>query len=286
MRQTLLVVVILMLIASSVSRANAIVIINEFCPNCDPEWVELYNDSEISIDLSGWEIQDGNTKSTDDLTISGEIPAQGMAVYEHPKGWLNDSSDTINLYDNTNNTSPVDSYSYTSTEADKTYSRIPDGFGDFIITDPTKGGFNQPEVTAEPTATISSSPTLSPTQVITTSPTQTIATSPTPTMYKTNPVIVATPTRIFSTPLTTKPDNQVIPSSTLSTASSFPASESSKNTIYPDLVLGESTHPELASNASEPSQSVLKMPIIITSSGLLILISLFSYVLYSRNFKS
>ena len=57
MRQTLLVIVILMLIASSVSRANAIVIINEFCPNCDPEWVELYNDSETSVDLSGWEIQ-------------------------------------------------------------------------------------------------------------------------------------------------------------------------------------------------------------------------------------
>ncbi len=286
MRQTLLVVAILTLITSSVSRANDLVVINEFCPNCDPEWVELYNDSEISIDLSGWEIQDGNTKSTDDLTISGEIPAQGMAVYEHPKGWLNDSSDTINLYDNTNNPSPIDSYSYTSTEADKAYSRIPDGFGDFVITDPTKGGFNQPEITAEPTATISSSPTLSPTQVITTSPTQTITTSPTPTVYKTNPVIVATPTRIFSTPLTTKPDNQVNPSSTLSTASSFSAPEGSKHTIYPDLVLGESTHPKLASSASEPSQSGLKIPIIITSSGLLILISLFSYVLYSRNFKS
>jgi hypothetical protein len=286
MRQTLLVVAILTLITSSVSRANALVVINEFCPNCDPEWVELYNDSEISIDLSGWEIQDGNTKSTDDLTISGEIPAQGMAVYEHPKGWLNDSSDTINLYDNTNNPSPIDSYSYTSTEADKAYSRIPDGFGDFVITDPTKGGFNQPEITAEPTATISSSPTLSPTQVIATSPTQTITTSPTPTVYKTNPVIVATPTRIFSTPLTTKPDNQVNPSSTLSTASSFSAPEGSKHTIYPDLVLGESTHPKLASSASEPSQSGLKIPIIITSSGLLILISLFSYVLYSRNFKS
>lgn len=286
MRQTLLVVVILMLIASSVSRANALVVINEFCPNCDPEWVELYNDSEISIDLSGWEIQDGNTKSTDDLTISGEIPSQGMAVYEHPKGWLNDTSDTINLYDNTDNTSPVDSYSYTSTEADKAYSRIPDGSGDFVITDPTKGGFNQPVVNTEPTPTISSSPTLSPTQVVTPSPTQTITISPDPTVYRTNPVIVATPTRTFSTPLIAKPDNQLTPSSIISTTSSFPASESSTHTTYPDLVLGESTHPKLASNTSEPSQSVLKMPIIITSSGLLILISLFSYILYSRNFRS
>ncbi len=286
MRQILLVVIILTLVTSSVSEASALVVINEFCPNCDPEWVELYNDSETSVDLSGWEIQDGNTKSTDDLTISGEIPSQGIAVYEHPKGWLNDSNDTINLYDNTDNTSSVDSYSYTSTETDKTYSRIPDGFGDFVVTDPTKGGFNQPAVNTEPTPTISSSPTLSPTQVITPSPTQTITTSPPPTVYKTNPVIVATPTRIFSTPLIAKPDNQVTPSSIISTTSSFPASESSKHTIYPDLVLGESTHPQVASDSGESTQSVLKLPIIITSSGLLILISLFSYVLYSRNFKS
>jgi len=286
MRQILLVVIVLTLFFPSVFPANALVVINEFCPNCDPEWVELYNDSEISIDLSGWEIQDGNTKSTDDLTISGEIPPQGMAVYEHPKGWLNDSSDTVNLYDNTDSTSPIDSYSYTSTEADKTYSRIPDGSGDFILTNPTKGGFNQPIITTEPTATISPTPTSSPTQVITTSPTQTVTSSLTPTLYKTGPVIITTPTRILSNPLITKPDDQVTTSSVLSTNSSFPASESSGDTIYPDLVLGESTHPQPASDAGEPSQSILKLPIIVTSSGLLILISLFSYVLYSRNLKN
>ena len=65
-----------------------------------------------------------------------------MAVYEHPKGWLNDSNDTINLYDNTNNTSPVD-HTHTHRQKQTKHTRIPDGFGDFIITDPTKGGFNQ-----------------------------------------------------------------------------------------------------------------------------------------------
>ena len=237
MRQIPLVVIILTFVSSSVSKANAVVVINEFCPNCDLEWVELYNDSETSVDLSGWEIQDGNTKSTDDLTISGEIPPQGMAVYEHPKGWLNDSSDTVNLYDNTDNTSPVDSYSYVSTEAGKTYSRIPDGYGDFILTNPTKGGFNQPVITTEPIATISSTPTPSPDQVITTSPTQTITSPSVPTSSKTSPAIITTPTRILAKSLTTKPDNQIITDSTLSTTSSFPASESSKHTIYPDLVL-------------------------------------------------
>ena len=287
MRQTLLFgVIILSLVFCSASRANALVVINEFCPNCDPEWIELYNDSESSVDLSGWEIQDGNTKSTDDLTISGEIPPKGMVVYEHPKGWLNDSNDTVNLYDNTNSTSPVDSYSYTSTEADKTYSRIPDGFGDFVLTTPTKGGFNQPIVSTEPVATTSPTPTTSPTQTITVSPTQTITSSPTPTSHKTTPAIIATPTRILAQSLIVESEDKITTSSILSTTSSFPVSESSKYKTYPDLVLGESTQSRPTSDTTQLYKSSIKLPIFVTAFGLMVLISFFSYILYFQNLKN
>ena len=89
----------------SASFAHATIFINEFCPKCDPEWVELYNDSDEAVNLSGWEIQDGNTQSSDDLTLTGEILPHGFTTFDHPKGWLNDTSpgDTVKFYDSQSN---------------------------------------------------------------------------------------------------------------------------------------------------------------------------------------
>ncbi len=179
-----------------ISQAFAQVVINEFCPNCDPEWVELFNLTSDPIDLEGWEISDGNTQSSDDITISGTlysstlIQPHGFFVIEHPKGWLNDSSpgDTLKLFDNSTNTDPVDSFSYTSTQADKSYSRFPDGSGNFSAnTTSTKGTANQPLPTSTPI------PTPSPTPLPTPTPTSKPVNTPTP-----KPIASPTPTFILS----------------------------------------------------------------------------------------
>jgi hypothetical protein len=178
MRLFALLIVWFFLLSISVSSAHATVFINEFCPKCDPEWVELYNDSsDETVNLSGWEIQDGNTQSSDDLTLTGEILPHGFATFDHLKGWLNDSSpgDTVKFYDSKNNL--IDSYTYTTTTSDKTYSRQPDGSGAFALTDPTKNTNNQ----TPPTSTPTPSPTESSTPTATSTPTE----IPTPTLAKT-----------------------------------------------------------------------------------------------------
>jgi hypothetical protein len=163
---------------------SAQVVINEFSAKTDPEWVEVYNTSTESADLDGWEIADGNTKSTDDLTISGTIPPDSFLVFEHKKGWLNDGGDTINLYDNTTPSGQlVDSFTYNQANEDTTTSRVPDGYGGFIYdTDPTKGEANQIPPTPTPTSSPTSTPTSTPVSSTPTStPTEKPLSTPTPT---------------------------------------------------------------------------------------------------------
>ena len=151
---------------------SAQITINEFSAKTDPEWVEVYNSSTESADLEGWEISDGNSISSDDLTISGIIPPNGFLVFSRPKGWLNDSGDTINLYDNsTPSGSLIDSFTYNSSTEGKTTSRIPDGSGDFIYqTNPTKEEINQAPPTPTSTPTSTSTPTVTATPTPSPSP--------------------------------------------------------------------------------------------------------------------
>lgn len=178
-----------------VKTAYAQVVINEFCPNCSTEWVELYNLTTDPIDLEGWELQDGNSISSDDLTITKAVEGvtviqpQGFMVISYAKdqGWLNNSGEeTLKLFDNSAATDPVDSFSFSSTQKDKTYSRIPDGTGSFSSgTNPTQGTYNQapPSPTPSPTPTLAPTATpkpLSPTPTTKPSPTSTLHPTPTP----------------------------------------------------------------------------------------------------------
>lgn len=189
MRLLALLIVWSFLFLVSASSVQAAVFINEFCPKCDPEWVELYNDSSSeTVNLFGWEIQDGNTQSSDDLTLTGEILPHGFATFDHLKGWLNDSSpgDTVKFHDSQNNL--IDSYTYTTTTSDKTYSRQPDGSGTFALTDPTKNTNNQipPTSIQTPTPTPTPSPTESLTPTATPTPTETPTPTPAKSIYKIN----------------------------------------------------------------------------------------------------
>ena len=82
------------------------IIINEFVSNSlvsgDDEWVELLNTGEVDIFLDGWMIKDGNSDTKDDISLSGILSANGILVFNHKDGWLNDGGDLISLYDGLN----------------------------------------------------------------------------------------------------------------------------------------------------------------------------------------
>lgn len=81
-------------------------VINEFMsdPGDDEvEWIELYNNINQEIDLSGWKIIDGSGAVTN---LSGKIGSVGDSrffIVEKPKGALNNDGDTIVLRDSTGN---------------------------------------------------------------------------------------------------------------------------------------------------------------------------------------
>lgn len=141
------------------------VVLNEALakPEDNIEWVELYNPTNQLVDLSGWIIKDGNTLTSDDITLDGQIPQYGFRVFEHAKGWLNDTGDeTVTLHDGSNT---IDSYQYNGATTGKTFGRQPDGGSWVANLSPTKGSSNgaASTFTPSPTLTISPSTTPSPT---------------------------------------------------------------------------------------------------------------------------
>src|SRR3989344_1697647 len=95
----LLVAAIILLIApNSIYAADSSVVINEFSPNNGNDWVELYSNSDQSIDLSGYVLSDGsgsgNTKK-----IGCSLAPHGFVVVEWGNS-LNKDGDRILLKQN------------------------------------------------------------------------------------------------------------------------------------------------------------------------------------------
>lgn len=148
------------------------VVLNEFMPQPDDEteWVELYNPTDQAVDLNGWLIKDGNSITYDDISLNGQIASKGFKVFEHTKGWLNDTdSEMITLL---NGSATIDSYSYSGATPGKTFGRQPDAGAWTESLTPTKGIPNESVIIITPIP--SPSPTLSPTPSPSPSP------SPTP----------------------------------------------------------------------------------------------------------
>ncbi|NOY15249.1 MAG: hypothetical protein GXP43_03470 [bacterium] len=140
------------------------IVLNQFLPNPEPglgqgndsdamplgEWVELYNRQQSrSIDVAGWYILDeaGNkVVLTADRTIAADtlIPPRSKLVFYLNKAMLNNSGDTVFLYND--NDVLIDKMAYKTVVGGKSWKREPDGFG----------GWSDPEVEA-PTASQSGS---------------------------------------------------------------------------------------------------------------------------------
>lgn len=114
------------------------------------DWIEIINVGESEIDISGWFVSDdkglenletGKTKRIADNTILGAgevLVLEESSDFDFGLG----KADTANLYNKDNQ--QMDTYTW-GAHAKGTYSRIPDGVGEFTDKEPTKGTLNANE---------------------------------------------------------------------------------------------------------------------------------------------
>lgn len=130
------------------------VLINELLPaptSGNKEWIELYNDTDKSINLSGWIIlnKEGSRYST--TTLSGIIDPDDFLVFDNISGSLNNSGDEIILKDPSGQIISQTSYGDFSSCYDFVWARNEAGGYSLSITS-TKGAVN----IITPKATVSS----------------------------------------------------------------------------------------------------------------------------------
>ena len=96
-------------------------------PDAENEWIELYNQNDFDVDLSGWTIKD-TTGSAKTYTLNAKIPANGYLVLLRPetKITLNNSGDGLNLINP--NKEIVDSVDFGKASLGQSYSKTSSGW--------------------------------------------------------------------------------------------------------------------------------------------------------------
>ena len=96
-------------------------------PDAENEWIELYNQNNFGVNLSGWTIKDtaGSTKT---YTLNSEIPANGYLVLLRPetKITLNNTGDGLNLINP--NKEIIDSVNFEKASPNQSYSKTSSGW--------------------------------------------------------------------------------------------------------------------------------------------------------------
>lgn len=163
------------------SNVLASIYINEISPSTDPEWIELYNDSGSSVDLTGYLLEDGNSSSSDDISLSGTISAYGFLVFTHSEGWLNNGGDTVKLYNNASPSAVIDQYTYGNMGSSESVARMPNGSSNWQVTSNVTQNSSNPIPTPATTSTPTITPTPTPTRTPTPTPLKTKTPTPSPT---------------------------------------------------------------------------------------------------------
>ncbi|RYB96032.1 hypothetical protein EUA06_00035 [Nocardioides glacieisoli] len=147
--------------AADPAGAAGTVVINEVSSNgfAGGDFIELYNKSSTTIDLTGYHLKDNAPLVEDDIPLVGKIPPQGYVVIytsspsSGPKSFGLGSADEANLI-SPDGLTTVDSYGWTSHRT-PSWGRTPDATGEFAATtSPTPGGPNTLGSTAEAQVTI------------------------------------------------------------------------------------------------------------------------------------
>lgn len=151
---------------------SAQLVINEFSSGTSKDWVELFNTSTNSADLSRFRLEDANGNKK---ILEGTVPGGGIISFSF-SNYLNNSGDAVNLFF-TGNSDPIDSIGYgPGTDlcvpaGDQSIGSLPDGSGTIIrFANQTRDGSNTGGTPA-PCTTPSSTP--SPTKKPTGTPTPT-----------------------------------------------------------------------------------------------------------------
>ena len=143
--------------------------LNEFMPDpasdwngngqtgdADDEYIEIYNDSALPADVSGWLLDDvdGGGSPPFALPPGTSIPPAGFLVFFSAQTHLslNNGGDSVRLV--RPDGVEVEAVSYTVTRADQAHSKTVDGGAEWTtVYPPSPGASNQPQPTATPTAT-------------------------------------------------------------------------------------------------------------------------------------
>lgn len=173
------------------SKVDAQVVINEINPS--GEWVELYKTSSGDLNLENCTIYFQESKSQKKIltALDSFLDSETYKVITTDGSYLNNtSSDTVSLECSDFVVSPI---IYPENINDKSYARIPNATGNFIVTSQITQNSQNPDPTPEPT--ITSTPTVTPTITSTPTTTSTATTTPKPTPTKTStPKATTTPT--------------------------------------------------------------------------------------------
>ncbi len=148
------------------------------------EWVELYNDGDSSVNLSGWSIDDIADGGSTSQMLTGVVSGHSYTVIELAKSMLNNTGDSVRLIQPDG--SALELFIYEHAEQFVSWSRTSITSVLFCLQPPTKGVANTPcapTPTLTPTATITLSP--QPTPTITPKPTPTLTPTPTPSITPT-----------------------------------------------------------------------------------------------------
>ncbi len=128
------------------------------------EWVELYNQQNISAHLENWAIDDVAGGGASPKTLNADIPPLGYIVVELASAIFNNDGDFVRLIDATGVVK--DSLEYTSSQKGKSIGRSPGNPELFCIQEASKGQPNNSCInqdTPTPTKTITPTYTLTPT---------------------------------------------------------------------------------------------------------------------------
>src|SRR3989344_2486217 len=226
------------------------VVINEFLPKPstdNPEWVEFYNPTGSTVDLSDYFFDDDTDFDSDSgssakVSLSGLLPSQQTCYWEL-SSYLNNNGDSPSLF-KIGQSSPVDTYTYTQADTDLSFSRIPDGGNWQTNQSPTKSANKCQDLAPQPTPT----PT----------PTPTPKTIPTPAKSP-------TPKPLASPAVLGESQNESTPASSLNAQSS----------------------PSLSPEATKSALSKTKVAGLLTGSGIILIgLSFGFYLWYKRILRS
>lgn len=168
------------------------IVINEVipAPSSGPEWVELYNTGDTTIDVSGWRIDDdtpGGVITT--IAANTSIAPHQLLAIPLTTAILNNTGDAVVLLDSSG--AQIDRIDFGAMKSGESMARVPDGSIMIVKTQPSMGQFNGGETaTATATVTMPATATATMTFTLTTTPTAAIATIMQTTETATTQIIV------------------------------------------------------------------------------------------------